>query len=87
VFAYATERVFVRVFIVGVIALLLWSVVAAGSEGAGPPRAYTVRPHDTLWSIAVATMPGDPREGVWKLRKRNGLEGTLIVPGQRLVVP
>jgi hypothetical protein len=86
-FAYDGEQVFVRVFIVGVIALLLWSAVAAGSEGAGPPRAYTVRPHDTLWSIAVANVPGDPREGVWLIQERNGLEGTLIRPGQRLVLP
>ena len=78
---------FVRVLIVGVVAMLLWSAAAARSESAGPPHSYTVRQHDTLWSIAAANYPGDPREGVWKLRERNGIAGGLIRPGQRLVIP
>jgi hypothetical protein len=78
---------FVRTLIVGTVALLLWSVAATGSDGAGPLRAYTVRPHDTLWSIAVANYAGDPREGVWRIRERNGLSDALIVPGQRLRLP
>ena len=78
---------FVRALIVGVVALLLWSVAAPGSDGAGGPRSYTVRPHDTLWSIAVANYAGDPREGVWKLRERNGIADGLIRPGERLVLP
>jgi len=78
---------FVRALIVGVVALLLWSVAATGSDGAGRPRSYVVRPHDTLWSIAAANYAGEPREGVWKLKERNGLASGLIRPGQRLVVP
>ena len=78
---------FVRVLIVAAVALLLWSVAASGSEGAGASQTYTVRVHDTLWSIAAAKYGGDPREGVWKLRERNGIEGGLIRPGERLVVP
>ena len=78
---------FVRALIVGVVALLLWSVAATGSDGAGRPRSYVVRPHDTLWSIAAANYAGDSREGVWKLKERNGLASGLIRPGQRLVVP
>ncbi|MCP9485900.1 MAG: LysM peptidoglycan-binding domain-containing protein [Gaiellaceae bacterium MAG52_C11] len=45
-----------------------------------------VQPTDTLWSIA-ASRYGDPREGVYELRERNGLEGTTIVPGQVLILP
>jgi hypothetical protein len=78
---------FVRALIVGTVALLLWSVAATRSDSAGPPRMHTVRVHDTLWSIAAANYAGDPREGVWKLRKRNGIVGGLIRPGQRLVIP
>jgi LysM repeat protein len=78
---------FVRMLVVAAVALLLWSVAAAGSEGAGGPRTYTVRVHDTLWSIAAEHYAGDPREGVWRIRKRNGLDGTLLVPGQRLRLP
>ena len=78
---------FVRALIVGTVALLLWSIAAPGSDGAGAPRTHTVRAHDTLWSIAAANYAGDPREGVWKLRDRNRLSGTVIVPGQVLLVP
>ena len=46
-----------------------------------------MKPGDTLWSIAERTYAGDPREGVWELRKRNGLDSTTIAPGQVLVVP
>ena len=33
-----------------------------------------MRPHDTLWSIASRDY-ADPREGVWEIAERNGLEG------------
>jgi nucleoid-associated protein YgaU len=79
--------VFVRALIVLAVALLLWSVSAGRSQGAGGPQTYVVRTHDTLWSIAVAHYAGDPREGVWKLRERNGIDAGLIRPGQRLVLP
>ncbi|HEX6701568.1 MAG TPA: LysM peptidoglycan-binding domain-containing protein [Gaiellaceae bacterium] len=74
-----------------ILALLIvvigWALVAHSSQGAGHGRAYVVRPTDTLWSIAAANYPGDTREGVWKLRHRNHIAGTTIVPGERLVVP
>ena len=78
---------FVRALIVLAVALLLWSVAAGRSQGAGGPQTYTVRQYDTLWSIAVAHYAGDPREGVWKLRDRNHLADTVLRPGQRLIVP
>ena len=78
---------FVRALIVGTVALLLWSIAASGSDGAGAPHTYTVRAHDTLWSIAASQYAGDPREGVWKLRERNGVVDGVIRPGQRLVIP
>ena len=67
--------------------ILVWAVVAHSSEGSAGERTYVVRPYDTLWSIAAAHYAGDPRESVWRLRRRNGLEGTVIQPGQRLVLP
>jgi LysM repeat protein len=63
------------------------AVVAHGSAGSGPERTYVVQPADTLWSIATRHYAGDPREGIWKLQKRNGLASTLISPGQVLVLP
>ncbi len=64
-----------------------WAVFVRPSEGAPPERVYVVRPADTLWSIADAHYGGDPREAVWVLRERNRLNGTTLVPGQRLFLP
>jgi hypothetical protein len=76
-----------RIALLVLTVLLLWALFAGESGAGGPERSYRVKPGDTLWSIAERTFPGDPREGVWELRERNGLEGTTIVPGQRLVLP
>jgi nucleoid-associated protein YgaU len=78
---------FARVIVVVLVAVFLWAVFARDT-GAGPPqRFHTVRAGDTLWSIAEATYAGDPREGVWKLQRGNGIDGATIVPGQRLALP
>ncbi len=62
-------------------------VVARPSGGAGKAQIYVVKPADTLWSIAATHYAGDPRAGVWKLERRNGLHDATLVPGQRLVLP
>jgi LysM repeat protein len=78
---------FGRIVVVLVVAVLVWAVLARDT-GAGPtPRAHRVEAGETLWSIAVARYGGDPRAGVWKLQQANGLDGSTIVPGQRLRVP
>ena len=78
---------FGRVVIVLLLAVLLWAVLARDT-GAGPnPRHHTVRPGETLWSIALESHTGDPREGVWLMQQRNDLDGSTIVPGQRLLLP
>jgi LysM repeat protein len=78
---------FGKVLMIAVSALVIWGVVARASSGAGRERVYTVKPHDTLWSIAARTYGGDPRAGIWKLEQRNHLSSATIVPGQRLRVP
>lgn len=60
---------------------------ARPSGGAGRSQVYVVKPADTLWSIAASHYAGDPRAAVWNLERRNGLAGTTLVPGQRLVLP
>ena len=70
-----------------VVAMVLVAVVARTSSGHGPERTYVVRPHDTLWSIATRFYGGDPREGVWRIERRNRIEDALLTPGQRLVIP
>lgn len=79
---------FVRVLLVTfLVTVLAWSVLARGSEGAGAGRPYRVKAGDTLWSIAVRHYGGDPRQGVWRLQRENGLAAGALTPGQVLRVP
>jgi LysM repeat protein len=78
---------FGRIAIVALALALLLSVVARAGQSAGPERRYVVRPADTLWAIALREYGGDPREAVWQIRERNGLDGTTVQPGQVLVLP
>ncbi len=75
--------------VVVVVALLTLAVAwgARSSNSAGPEQVYVVRAGDTLWTIAAARYRGDPREGVWKLQDRNHLAGTLVRPGEKLLLP
>ena len=75
--------------IVVIIALLVVAVAwgARRSESAGQEQSYVVRVGDTLWTIAASHYGGDTREGVWRLQDRNHLAGTLVRPGERLVLP
>jgi LysM repeat protein len=75
--------------IVVIVALLTLAVAwgARGSNGAAGEQTYTVRPGDTLWTIAAAHYGGDPREGVWRLQDRNHLASPLLRPGETLVLP
>ena len=77
---------FGRILILVTVGVLLWAAFARSSDASAPERRYVVQPHDTLWSIA-ATGYGDPRQGIWEIKERNGLRGATIVPGQVLVLP
>ena len=77
---------FVRILIVVAVSVFLWATLARSSDASGPERRYVVQQYDTLWSIASAGY-SDPREGVWEIRRRNGLVGATIVPGQVLLLP
>jgi nucleoid-associated protein YgaU len=79
---------FARVVLVTfLVTVLAWSILARGSEGAGSGQTYRVEAGDTLWSIAVRRYGGDPRRGVWRLERENGLGGEPLVPGQVLHLP
>jgi LysM repeat protein len=75
-----------RLLLVLAMSAFLWATFARSSDASGPEQRYVVQPTDTLWSIAAGRY-GDPREGVYELRRRNGLDGTVIVPGQVLMLP
>jgi len=59
---------------------------AAGSEQF---VTLTVRPGDSLWSIAARHTPveGSVQDSVDRIAAANHLEDTSVVPGQRLRVP
>jgi len=78
---------FPKVLILITVIGLAVGVFARPSGGAGKAQVYVVRPTDTLWAIAASHYPGDTREAVWTLERRNGLHDATLVPGQRLVLP
>ena len=78
---------FGRVFIVVLVAVLVWAVLARDTGASGTPQHHTVRTGETLWAIAAARYGGDPRAGVWKLQQANHLASSTIAPGQHLLVP
>jgi predicted Zn-dependent protease len=71
--------------VVGLLALAV-AYSARSSISANHEQTYVVRFGDTLWSIAASHYGGDTREAVWRLQDRNHI-GTLVRPGERLVLP
>jgi nucleoid-associated protein YgaU len=78
---------FVKALVLAGLALLLWSVLARPSGAHGHKVVYRVRPYDTLWTIAAARYGGDVRDAIWRIQQANGLDGTHLSPGERLVLP
>jgi hypothetical protein len=69
------------------VAAVLLLAVARPSGGSTGEESYVVRPGDTLWGLATARYGGDPREGVWRIRERNGLDGDVLAAGTVLYLP
>jgi LysM repeat protein len=76
-----------------VVVLLLASTVAAAPASLGGTSetfvVHRVEAGDTLWDIAAAhTGEGDDiRHMVFEIREVNGLSGSIISPGQDLMIP
>jgi nucleoid-associated protein YgaU len=69
------------------VAAVLLLALARPSSGSAPEERYVVRPGDTLWELAAERYGGDPRDGVWRIRERNGLAGTMLPAGTVLYLP
>lgn len=69
------------------IAVVVWSVYARTSQAHGTKQVVTVRPTQTLWSIAQSHYGGDVRDAIWRIERANHLSGADIRAGQRLVLP
>ena len=96
VFATVSEHMFAspstRRFITVIAALACAAAFLLGeaipSRGASPPRHHRVHAGETLWGIAERAYPGDdPREAVYRIRVANDIPGSVIVAGQKLVLP
>jgi LysM repeat protein len=78
---------FAKILVLAALALVVWSVVARPSGAHGHKVVYRVRPYDTLWTIATSHYSGDARDAVWQIQQANHLAGTVITPGEKLVLP
>ena len=78
---------FVRIFILVSLAILVWSATARSSQAHGHKQVVTVKPYDTLWSIAQRHYAGDPRAAIWRIEQANHLAGADVSVGQQLVLP
>jgi len=78
---------FGRLVVIALAAVLAWAIFVRPTEGASPERVYVVKRGDTLWVVAARTYGGDLRRAVWRIQERNGLSGSLVEPGRRLVLP
>jgi nucleoid-associated protein YgaU len=78
---------FVRIALIVGIAVLAWSALARSSTAHGPKQVVTVRPYETLWTIAQRRYGGDVRDAVWRIERANHLQGADVRVGQKLVLP
>jgi len=78
---------FVRIFLIVGVTVLVWSAVARSTQAHGAKQVVTVRPNDTLWSIAERHYGGDVRGAIWRIEQANHLPGAEVHAGQRLVLP
>ena len=78
---------FVRIVLIVGMAILVWSAVARSSNAHGPKQVVTVRPYQSLWTIAETHYGGEVLDAIWRIERANHLSGADIRVGQTLVLP
>jgi LysM repeat protein len=78
---------FARTLILVGIAVLVWSAMARSSNAHGTKQVVTVRPYETLWTIAQRHYAGDVRDAIWRIEQANHLRSADVRVGQKLVLP
>jgi len=81
------RQTLIRIALLVGLAVLAWSVLARSSSAHGNRVVVTVRPYQTLWSIAQQHYGGDVRDAIWRIEQANHLSGADISVGQRLTLP
>lgn len=88
---YALRRLVVVAALVAAafaITLAVLPAQASENENAAPTVTVTVKEDQSLWTIAREYGGGEPTDKVVKqIQAINGLEGSLVRPGQKLEVP
>jgi nucleoid-associated protein YgaU len=80
-------RTLIRIGVIVGAFVLAWSVMARTSQAHGARQVVTVRPHQTLWTIATRHYGGDVRDAIWRIEQANHLSGADIRVGETLVLP
>ena len=82
-----------RVILLALVALALlvsplFALSIGGPSGSKAPARVVVQSGDTLWALAKEYGPAneDVREVVYDIRQTNHLDGSLIRPGQVLLI-
>lgn len=78
---------FVRILIMVGVAVLVWSIAARSSQAHGARQVVTVKPYETLWSIAQSHYGGDVRDAIWRIEQANHLPGADVRVGEKIVLP
>ena len=78
---------FAKVLLIAALALIAWAVAGPGF----PRRGAGAAVHGQAGRHALVDRrrhyAGDPRDAIYRIDRRNHLGRSLIVPGQRLVLP